>query len=194
MERLRTGDTVLDIGCCLGQDLRLLAADGALTQNMYASDINSQLWNLGFELFKDREKMLAKFIQADIFDANSSLAQLDGRIDIIIANQFFHLFDWEGQVAAMKKVVGFSKPGSVLIGYQRAQTPPREIETPWGRMYFHDDKTYRDLWRRVELETGNRWSVEVDLVDLSEWGMEAEDVHWMPDGRKGINYVVTRLS
>ena len=161
--------------------------DGASTGNMYGSDISKELWDLGFELFNDRDKMAAKFIQANILDTGSGLAQLEGIVDVIIANQFIHLFDWEGQAAVLKKVVELSKPGSILIGYQRAQVPPRELERQWGNMYFHDHKTYRTLWQRVELETKSKWALEVRLVDLSDWGMEKEDFDRMPEGRKGIN-------
>lgn len=171
-----------------------MAADGVSPRNLYASDISRELWDLGFELFKDRDKMVAKFIQADILDTGSGLGQLTGMFDVIIANQFFHLFDWEGQVSVMKRIVELSKPGTILIGYQRAQVPPRELERQWGKMYFHDDETYRKLWQRVELETKSEWDLEVRLVDLSEWGMELEDFDWMPEGRKGINFVVTRRS
>ena len=102
------------------------------------------------------------------------------------------LFDWEGQVAVLKTVVGLSKPGTTLIGYQRAHVPPRELERQWGNMYFHDHETYRQLWQRVESETKSKWDLEVKTVDLSDWGMEEEDFDWMREGRKGINFMVTR--
>lgn len=194
LARAQAGDSVLDLGCGLGQDLRLLAVDGVSPRNMYASDISRELWDLGFELFNDRDKMAAKFIQANILHAGSGLGQLKGMVDIIIANQFMHLFDWEEQRVVMKRVVELSKLGTILIGYQRAQVPPRELERQWGNMFYHDEETYRKLWRIVELETESKWEVEVKLVDLSEWGMEEEDSDWMPEGKKGINFVVTRRS
>ena len=192
----REGATVLDLGCCFGQNLRLLAANGATPQNMYASDISAELWELGFELFRDRHKMgaSAKFIKADILDTASDLSQLNGRMDIIIACQFLHLFDWEKQIEAVKRIVRFSRPHSILVGYQRAQVQPREVERPWGRMYFHNEETFREMWCHVERETGSKWDVEVSLVDLREWGMEEEDLEWMPPDRKGINFAVTRVS
>ena len=192
LARARAGATVLDLGCCFGQDLRLLAADGAPPQNMYASDLKEELWQLGFELFRDREKMCAKFVQADIFDPDSDLVRLSGQMDIIIASQFLHLFDWKKQVLAMKKVVELSRPGSTLIGYQRGQVRAQEVMRPWGRMFFHDLETYREIWHQVVAETSSQWEVETDMVDLRELGMEEEDLEWMPPGQKGINFVVTR--
>ena len=92
VDRARSGATVLDLGCCFGQDLRLLAANGVSPEYMYASHISSELWELGFDLFRDKAKMTAQFIQTNIFDTASHLKLLNGRIDIIIACQFLHLF------------------------------------------------------------------------------------------------------
>ena len=48
--------------------------------DLYVSDINKELWDLGFEMFKDRDKMVAKFIQADILDTGPGLGQLKSQI------------------------------------------------------------------------------------------------------------------
>ena len=194
LARAQAGAAVLDLGCCFGQDLRLLAADGAPTHNMYACDIKEELWQLGFELFRDREKMRARFVQADIFDPDSDLVHLSGQMDIIIASQFLHLWDWKRQVLAMKRVVELSRPGAILVGYQRGQVRAQEVMRPWGTMFFHDLDTYREIWHQVEVETSSRWDVEASFVDLRELGMEEEDLEWMPPGQKGINFVVTRLT
>ena len=94
---------------------------------MYASDINSDLWQMGFDLFKDRDRMLATFIPADILDPDSGLKALNGKVDIVITNQILHLFDWQGQIRAMKRIVECSRPETLVVGYQRAQIPPKEV-------------------------------------------------------------------
>ena len=192
LQRAQAGATVLDLGCCFGQNLRFLAASDVPTTQMYAVDINAELWKLGFELFRDKEKMKATFLQADIFGQSSDLQQLDHRMDIIFACQFLHLFDWNQQVIAIKRIVGFSRPGSVLLGFQRAQVEAREIERQWGTMYFHNEETFKKIWQQVGSETGTEWEVSASMVDLQEWGMEDEDLDWEPSDPKGINFVVTR--
>ena len=184
--------TILDMGCCFGQDLRLLASNQVPTDKMYATDVNKELWDLGFELFKDREKMHATFIQADVFDLHSNLARLDGCVDIILACQFLHLFDWESQLTAMKRIVRLSRPGCIVVGYQRGQVQAQECVRPWGTMYLHNIETFSDIWEQLGQETDTRWTINASLVDLQDWGMEPEDTAWMPEGQKGLNFVAIR--
>ena len=161
---------------------------------MYASDIDPELWNLGLELFRDKDKMHAQFVEADIFDttASSGLHALQGKMDIIIACQFLHLFNWDGQVKAMKRIVDLSRPGTVLIGHQQGQVEAREIEIKWARMYCHDVESFRKIWRQVEKETGSQWEVRVELVEMSRMGAEEGDCAWAPGSPRSVNFVVTR--
>ena len=61
-----SGAVVLDAGCGLGQDLRYLAAVGCPTEQMWALDLISAFCDLGYELFRDGEKMKANFVAADL--------------------------------------------------------------------------------------------------------------------------------
>ena len=131
--------------------------------------MSQDLWELGFELFRDRQKMSAKFIQANIFDSTSDLDQLKGKMDIILVCQLLHLFDWEQQITATKKMVDFSEIESVLLGHQRGQARADTDSRPWGKMFLHDSKTFREMWHQVEVETGSQWDLEVNLVGLRVW-------------------------
>lgn len=194
LKRARAGATILDLGCCFGQDLRLLAANGVETTNMYATDISGELWDLGFDLFRDRSKMKAAFIQGDILNPPPRLQQLDGKMDIILVCQFLHLFSQEQQILATKKIVQLSRPGSVVVGYQRAHPDTLKPARTFLVRYLHNLDTFRDMWHQVEGETGTKWRVEAEMVDLTEWGVEKEDFEWMPPPRTGINFFVRRES
>ncbi|TVY48847.1 Methyltransferase [Lachnellula occidentalis] len=188
------GAKILDLGCGLGQTLRLFASEGTPTESMYASDLVGDLWDLGYDLFGDKERMKAQFIQADIFDDNSRLSELNGKMDIILACQFIHLFDMQGQVAAMKKIVGLtSGPGAVVVGYQRGREVAMKKAMPWGEMFIHDIQTFQKIWEKVGNETETKWKIDARLVDLKEWGCEEEDIAWMDQYPMGINFVATRL-
>ena len=159
---------------------------------MYASDINQQLWQLGFELFRDEGRMCATFFQGDILDPESDLKQLSGEIDIIIASQLLHLFGWEQQKTAMKSILRLSRVGTTLVGYQRGQLQHQTVMRPWGELFLHDLTSFREIWVELECETGSRWELEAEMVDLRDWGMEDEDLEWMPPGEMGINFAATR--
>jgi len=106
LERLKTGEqNFLDLGCCFGQELRKLVADGAPPENLYGADLNPEFFDLGYKLFRDKDTLTSKFIAADIFDPGSELHELDGKIDILYAGSFLHLFSYEGQINACKAIV-----------------------------------------------------------------------------------------
>jgi ubiquinone/menaquinone biosynthesis C-methylase UbiE len=192
LERIINNGNALDLGCCFGQDLRQLAADGAPTTNMYASDLRGELWELGYDLFRDRETMKAQFIQADILDEKSRLSELTGKIDVFIICQFLHIFSWEDQVKICKKMVDMSRAGSMIIGYQLGNTEFQSHKTPWGTMCFHNAKSFKEMWERVSEETNTSWEVEAEEVHLSKWGMEPEDYAWMGPNILGVNFTITR--
>lgn len=173
----------------------MLAADGVSTDRMYALDHSMELWELGYKLFLDRDKMEATFVHASIFgdaDRLQPIAQ-DSPFDVIIACQFLHLFSFEEQLSALRRIVAWTRPGSVIMGYQRGQPVAREYEKPWGRMFFHNLESFGGMWTLVESDTGTKWAIEKDLVDLEAWGLEKEDTEWMPPDCKGLNFVCTRV-
>lgn len=97
LQRVKDGDLILDFGCCMGQDLRYLAANGAPSDNMYGADIEPAFWQLGYDLFKDRSTFQGRYLQSDILGdtkipADSSLRQqLHGKVDVVYASAIFHL-------------------------------------------------------------------------------------------------------
>ncbi len=95
-----------------------MAVDGVPTEKMYSSDLIPELWDISYDLYRDADHMKAHFITAEILDSASPLMELRGKMDILIANLVFHLFDWERQVEAGKTMVALSRLGSMLIGRQ----------------------------------------------------------------------------
>ena len=50
----------LDVGCCLGTDMRKLVFDGVPAQNLVGIELRQQYIDLGFDLFRDRNRLGAK--------------------------------------------------------------------------------------------------------------------------------------
>jgi hypothetical protein len=97
----------LDLGTCLGQDVRKSIHDGTPPSSIYGSDIFPAYETAGFYLFKDEEKMRGHFITADIFDLNneSALGKMKGKWDAINICMFLHQFSLEEQILICKNML-----------------------------------------------------------------------------------------
>ena len=109
----------LDLGCCLGQDLRKLIFDiscepshdalekfisiggASIVPHLFASDIIPQFIELSYGLFNDESIIpRSQFLSpVDIFDSSSTnpLRKLDGRVNVLHVGAVFHLFNLEQQ-------------------------------------------------------------------------------------------------
>lgn len=199
--RSGTGKTFLDLGCGLGQEVRQLVADGVPDEEgvLFATDLNGGLWDVGLELFQDKGRLKAKFIEGDFFE-EGVLAELDGAVDFVYAGAFFHLFGLEEQVKAVRRLVKLlRKGGGVVVGRQSGGKggDVGEVEGPRGRSWFrHDLESWRGVWERVGRETGTRWRVEGG-VEEREYTLKGVDGVHEGLRRKmeglGLRYVVTRV-
>ncbi|OAA57464.1 hypothetical protein SPI_07123 [Niveomyces insectorum RCEF 264] len=194
VERLRTGDRLLDAGCCFGYVLRQLAADGAPADHLAGADLHQAFIDLGYELFRDRATFAAQFVAGDMLQGvdlaadnagagagagdPALAAALDGRFDIVHAASFFHLFNWVDQVRLGVRVVRFFRPppasadpdrARLLFGRQVGTPTPTpedaaERADPAQGRFHHSPATLQQLWDEIGQRTGTRWRVEANLV------------------------------
>ncbi|KAL8739977.1 MAG: hypothetical protein Q9190_007268 [Brigantiaea leucoxantha] len=173
LERLKNENAkLLDMGTCFGQDIRKLVADGAPAESLYGADLRGDFWELGYDLFRDRDALRAGFIQGDIFDNDrekGNFTELEGRLDIIHAASFLHLFDRDSQKRICKRFVELLRPraGSVILGRQAGNEnanhyPHRTTER--GIVWRHNAESWREMWEEVGSETGTRWNVQGGIV------------------------------
>ncbi|CAE6474851.1 unnamed protein product [Rhizoctonia solani] len=109
--RAQPGAIFLEMACCFGNDARKAALDGYPVENIVATDLRRDFWDLGFKLFKDDHTTFpVPFLEGDVFSSQlldlesprsterphladlKSLTELLGHVSIIHASAFFHLF------------------------------------------------------------------------------------------------------
>ncbi|KAG8406317.1 porphobilinogen deaminase [Metarhizium acridum] len=160
---------VLDVGCCIGQALRQLAYKGVHPSGLYGTDLHPEFIHIGNELFGDEQRGLA-FVAGDVLTGDASLEELDGKVTMIHAANFFHLFAWDEQVRVGARMVRFLQPGTtdaVIFGRHIGTLRPREIGA-LSKCHLHNQESFQRLWDEVGRRTGTRWRVEAEVVDRLE--------------------------
>ncbi|GAM82160.1 hypothetical protein ANO11243_001390 [Dothideomycetidae sp. 11243] len=200
IQRLRTNNQVLlDLGCCFGQDLRHFVYDGAPSENLYGCDLRLDFMNIGYDLFLDKNTLKSKFLAADVFDDQSALETLKGKIDIIVSSAFFHLFDLERQKVVARLVVRLLKPrkDSLLVGRQIGNLTPMRREykhRPGTHVFRHNVETWKEFWNEVGEETGTRWDVQAELEGHQRMPVPSQTQEEIVDGdMRWLVFAVRRL-
>ncbi|KIK68597.1 hypothetical protein GYMLUDRAFT_153601 [Collybiopsis luxurians FD-317 M1] len=164
----------LDVGCCVGNALRKVVADGWPAENTIGVDLYKEFWEVGHELFRSTpDSFPASFIGGDLFDdviltplkANDpqnldlqsvklhdlkSLTPLQYRVSAIYACNFFHLFNAEKQFELAKRLASLLLPssGSVIFG-SHGVFPSQRLSVQPGGPSFHTAESFADMWKQV---------------------------------------------
>ena len=174
LQRIKTGHSFLDAGCCLGQSLRRLLFDGAPSSNaLYGLDIEPAFFDLGHDLFRDRDRMHATFITADLTDPFvTAIEPFTSKIDIISAIGFFHLFNLEDQKTVAQHLASLTTPiaGSMIIGLHIGTIKAVERHAGFqdSDVFFHDLESFEQLWQDVGTATGTKWKVDARVEELPD--------------------------
>jgi len=169
---------LLDLGTCLGQDLRKLLHDGVQISSLYGSDIFPEYENAGHALFRDASVFTeGHFIAADLLDNGSTgngLVSTEGTWDVIAISMFLHIWDLKTQGEACKRILKLLKrrEGSLVIGSQTGNEQPHELqlkppfiaEGEQRSVYRHNLESFRSMWMSVGNEVGVRLDVQVDYA------------------------------
>ena len=170
---LKTGGRFLDVGCCLGQDLRKLVHDGASASHLAGAELNDGFIRLGYELFRDDERVGAERIRvvaANILDSPeaSPLSDCVGSMSVVQLGMILHLFTWEEQLVVFQNTVRLLRAdkGVLIIGQAsgslNAGTSGRG-HSPNRRTYRHNVESFERLVEEMSKLTGTTWKVKAEL-------------------------------
>lgn len=204
LKRGSEGAILLDVGSCLGADVRKAAEDGFPVHNIIASDLKEAFSELGRNLFKSSSEPIL-FIPGDIFDpaflsvsqpASSvpegtmpdiqtlrSLNDLHGRVGVIHASKLFHLFDENKQLELARALGGLlsCESGSIICGTHTIASEKgivRHTVLGVDLSYFcHSQETWASLWDGVVFEKG-QVKVEMMTSTVNIGGIPFCLLHW----------------
>ncbi|KAI0406229.1 hypothetical protein F4802DRAFT_559862 [Xylaria palmicola] len=174
----------LDCGCCMGQDVRKLVVDGAPPRRLWASDVEPRFIELGFELFRDGDKLprdhflcpgdvLAGRGDSPGDSPRDQLGVLDDKVTILHVSAVFHLFDLDDHkrvadrcLRLLRKDTG--SPVLIVGAHMGARDPERvrhgvDVGTS-GSRYLHSQASWEALWREVCGQP--RWSGRVAALEV----------------------------
>lgn len=140
--------------------------------------------------------MKAQFFAADVFEEQGALDKVDGKIDIIYAGSFLHLFSWDEQIKVCKRMIRILKPqkGSLVFGRQTGNLKGQEVAraihnaNEASKVWRHDPGSFEKMWEVAGEETGTKWKAWAQL-DTGE-GMGPD--HWAEKGLRRLKFEVER--
>jgi hypothetical protein len=165
------------VGCCLGLAVRQLIVGGVSSERLYGTDLQPRFLELGYELFcdGDRTRNMATFVAGDMLQENDArLDVLIGKVDVIYASAFFHLFERDGQVKVAKRMVRFLRPDNPKAMIFGSNGGPKIVG--WEK-YVLDVESWRRMWDEVGKTTGTCWRTEMDVESDDKWIKVRFSVH-----------------
>lgn len=164
LPRLKDGEhsLFLDLGCCIGQDLRKIAADGVPPARLYGADLVPEFIDVGYQLFRDEAKFPRAHFLAPVNalddDAASPLRELDGKVTDLHVSAVFHLFSRPDQLKLATRCLALLRRDAgkcLILGSDASKLEAGEFKRPDGVARFrHNGQSWRELWEEVAQREG----------------------------------------
>lgn len=197
----------LDLGCCMGSDVRKLAYDGYPARNIFGCDLRPEYIDAGYKLYRDRATCAIRFFTSNVFDVPMSfippsvpsvpvseitdLKQLTGALSHVYAGALFHLFDEGTQyaIALRLAVLLRREKGAIVFGRHSGLVQEGMIDDHLGRTrYGHSPASWTRMWKRVFAEAEGAEFAETRVVVKAE--LAARGVPYDLSRRRGESMLV----
>jgi len=158
----------VDIGCCMGTDLRKLIIDGAQPSNVIGVDQHREFWDLGMELYEDNKKentpLNDRFVNLSVLDdsfpvnlknfATKKISSFDS-FDVVYLGSVLHLFAEANVEKCLANILKVLKSGGQLFGQTVGNETPTEAKSmreSGGLRYLHSPGSLKQLMERLGYE------------------------------------------
>jgi len=204
LEAGRNSDSIfLDIGCCMGTDVRKLVQDGYPAHHVFGCDIRPEFIRAGYDLYQDENDCRIRFFSSDVFDVPvnaasvkvdvplpsvSNLSDLTNRVTHIYAGALFHLFDEATQYAIAVRMATLIRrgTGAIIFGRHQGLDPAGMIDDVMDRVrYGHSPESWKRMWHRVFVEmegakfAEERLRVDAEFAESFQIGkMQVRMMYW----------------
>lgn len=163
-----------------------------LGSKLFGADIEPRFISLGYDLFRDKDTLGAKFFTGDLIDPDDErLDRIAGRFTIVHADSFFHLLSWTQQLFAATRLISWLKiemKSCFIYGRQVGVFNPANVAAVGRRPYLHDRQSFQKLWDEAGCLTGTRWRVEME-----ETQEDMDVVAGVPQNVVPVNYAIFQL-
>jgi len=182
---------ILDIGCCVGSDMRKLILDGASPDKMLGVDLESRFFEVGFEIFEDKEKLPNNlFIQGDFTEETNFIEKIisamkerkediqnykfEENFDLIQLGAVLHLLTEEKVSKLLRLIFNnlLKKNNGCLIGQTIGIVSNPSGFTQTGDLrYLHSSESLQKLmedigYSNIEIfETNRHWPLFKNTID-----------------------------
>lgn len=149
--------TILDIGCFMGTDLRQMVVDGADPSKLMGTDISERFFELGNQLYDDKEAPLITFVAGDIAsddildydNKTGKLARYQSSIDIIHTGSLLHLLFREDSLSVLKKVHLLLVNDGILFGRMAGSEKEQSFDDSEGLRHIHSIESLKTVLTEI---------------------------------------------
>jgi len=172
---------VADVGCCFGTDTRKLILDGCHLNDVYAIDVHDEYWNIGYDLYCDKDKLKVNVLFTDCArqDLLVDHPDLKNKFNVIYTGAVLHVFAEDEVVLFLQNIYDMMVPGGIYFGSCGVADTPgiTTVSTPVKKdkmRYIHSSESLKELLEKIGFQ-------EVDIqVSL---GSEEKNTDLIPELR-----------